>query len=141
VVNDLPDATDDETYRVGYRHPPLHTRFKPGNHANPWGRGGRARDEYAESVRSTLASKVEVREGGTRRTVSLNEANILSLFDKAKRGNVEAANRLLDLYEAPNTTSDGGPVIVEIFNALPDDAGEYLDREISKRGPPPKDSQ
>jgi hypothetical protein len=140
-VSDESDSASGKTYRVGYGRPPLHTRFKPGNRANPWGRGGRARDKFADSVRSTLAAKVEVREGTRKRRVPLNEANIMSLFDKAKRGNVDAANRLLDLYESTNRASDGSLVVVEIFNALPDDAGEYSERQISNGRSSPQDSK
>jgi Family of unknown function (DUF5681) len=127
-MSDNPKATDDEGERVGYCHPPKHTRFQKGNSANLRGRGKHSRDDFAESVRSTLASRVEIREGRRTRTVSRSEANILALFDKAKRGDAAAADRLIDLHEASAKGACDGPMVVEVYNALPDAKGDYHDR-------------
>jgi hypothetical protein len=39
-----PDSGFEEQYRVGYKHPPLHSRFKPGESGNPRGRPRGARN-------------------------------------------------------------------------------------------------
>lgn len=95
-------------------------------------RGARARDDFAESVRATLTSKVKIREGGRKRTVTRIEANILALFDKAKRGDAAAANRLIELHEASDRGASDGPIIIEVHNALPDANGEYHDRLLAE---------
>ena len=86
-------------------------------------------------MRSTLASKVEIREGGRKRTVTRSEANILALFDKAKRGDAAAADRLIDLHEASAKGAGDGPMIIEVYNALPDANGEYHDSLLAEGGP------
>jgi hypothetical protein len=114
-MSDDRQATEDETDRVGYGRPPKHTQFQKGNRA------------YA-----TLSSKVKIREGGRKRTVTRIEANILALFDKAKRGDAAAANRLIDLHEASAKGAGDGPMVIEVHNALPDANGEYHDRLLAE---------
>ena len=120
-------ATSGEAERIGYGRPPKHTRFQKGNRAYLHRRGARAPDDFAESVRATLTSKVKIREGGRKRT-----ANILALFDKAKHGDAAAANRLIDLHEASARGAGEGPMIIEVHNALPDANGEYHDRLLAE---------
>jgi hypothetical protein len=118
--------------RVGYGRPPKHTQFQKGNRAYLQRRRARGRNGFAESVRATLTSKVKIREGGRKRTVTRGEANILALFDKAKRGDAMAANRLIDLLEASAKGAGEGPMIIEVHHALPDANGEYHDRLIAE---------
>ena len=125
-------ATDGVAERVGYGRPPKHTQFQTGNRAHLHRRRTRDRDDFAESVRATLTSKVKIREGGRKRTVTRIEANILALFDKAKRGDAAAANRLIDLHEASARGAGEGPMIIEVHNALPDANGEYHDRLLAE---------
>jgi hypothetical protein len=140
-VSDEQRSGNGHDERVGYCSPPKHSRFKPGNRANPNGRGGRNRDDFAESVQETRASRVVLREGAKTRIVTRSEANIVSLFDRAKRGNIAAAIRLLDLIEFASRAGHGGPTTVEIINGLPNAAGEYADSLILEGGsklPEPK---
>jgi len=131
-MSDDRQATDGEAERVGYGRPPKHTQFQKGNRAYLHRRGTKDRDDFAESVRSTLTSKVGIREGGRKRTVTRGEANILVLFDKAKRGDAAAANRLIDLHQAAARGADDGPIVIEVHNALPDANGEYHDRLLAE---------
>ena len=131
-MSDDRQATNGEAERVGYGRPLKHTQFQKGNRAYLHRRGARARDDFAESVRATLTSKVKIREGGRKRTVTRIEANILALFDKAKRGDAAAANRLIDLHEASATGAGDGPMVIEVHNALPDANGEYHDRLLAE---------
>ncbi len=118
------EPTEGEEERIGYCRPPKHTRFKKGNRANPLGRAAAKRGDLAETVRETLASKVEISEGGRKRKVTRSEANILALFDKAKRGDASAADRLLDLHDLSAKGGNGGRRVVEVYNVLPDEDGE-----------------
>ena len=138
-MSDDRQATNGEAERVGYGRPPKHTQFQKGNRAYLHRRRARDRDDFAESIRATLTSKLEIREGGRRRTVTRSEANILALFDKAKRGDAAAASRLIDLHEASARGAGERPMVIEIPNALPDANGEYYDRllaeGLAKRSP------
>ena len=131
-MSDNSETTNGEVERVGYCRPPKHTQFQKGNRAYLHRLRTRDRDDFAESVRATLTSKVKIREGGRKRTVTRGEANILALFDKAKRGDAAAANRLIDLHEASARGAGDGPMIIEVHNALPDANGEYHDRLLAE---------
>jgi Family of unknown function (DUF5681) len=50
-------------YRVGYGRPPAEHRFKPGNRANPKGRGKKTRN-HKVLMRELLFEPVTVNEGG-----------------------------------------------------------------------------
>jgi Family of unknown function (DUF5681) len=131
-MSDDRQASESRAERVGYGRPPKHTQFQKGNRAYLQRRGAKTRDDFAESVRATLTAKVKIREGGRKRTVTRGEANILALFDKARRGDAAAANRLLDLHEASTRGAGDGPMVIEVHNALPDANGEYHDRLLAE---------
>ena len=76
---------DDEDTDVGYRRPPVTTRFKKGRSGNSAGRpGGRHRDAPYESV---LGREVTIREDGIERRVTAAEAFLLQLAKRAVEGN------------------------------------------------------
>ena len=50
-------------YKVGYKKPPRHSQFKPGNRANPHGRGKQKQRKEAEIVHDVMNGLVEFREG------------------------------------------------------------------------------
>jgi hypothetical protein len=92
-------------YRVGYGHPPLHSRFKRGQSGNPRGRSKgtkNLRTDLDEELRETIT----VREGDRARKVSKQRAMIKSTVVKALKGDVRAVNFLLsrvDRWEAAVT--------------------------------------
>lgn len=51
---------------VGYKKPPRHTRFKPGQSGNPNGRP-RKKVTLAESIQKELNTRITVNEGGKQR--------------------------------------------------------------------------
>jgi hypothetical protein len=71
-----------EDYKVGYRKPPAHTRFKPGQSGNPKGRrkGAVNADTLIERE---LAKKVTVRENGVAKTITKREVLATSTVNNA----------------------------------------------------------
>ena len=67
------DGRGDE--RIGYRRPPLRTRFRPGQSGNPRGRPGGARN-LSTVIAAALGEKVAVTENGRRRRITKLEAAI-----------------------------------------------------------------
>ena len=67
----------DRGFVVGYRRPPLHSRFKPGISGNPRGRpkGSKNLDSLCHSL---LSRKVTIHEAGARRKVTAVEAILLA---------------------------------------------------------------
>ena len=87
-------ASDD--YEVGYKKPPMHTRFQPGQSGNPKGRPKGAKNlktELAEELQECIA----LREGGARRAVSKQRALLKRLMEKALQGDVRAASLIFNM--------------------------------------------
>jgi Family of unknown function (DUF5681) len=95
------DPSDDPKadYRVGYGKPPLHSRFKPGNRANPAGRPRGAKGAKAVLARM-LDRRVVVIEDGKRRRLSKRELGFARLVDKFSEGDLTATKLLMDLESA-----------------------------------------
>jgi hypothetical protein len=83
-------------YEVGYKKPPRHSQFKPGNRVNPNGRRGkRERPTEAEIVHEILTQPVSFRDGGKSKRASM----IKSFGAAALKGDVSAAEALLKIRE------------------------------------------
>ena|SRR6516225_656132 len=86
-------------YEVGYKKPPRHSRFKPGNRANPHGRGKRKRRTEANIVHEIMTQFVSFREGGKSKQAPRIELLIRSYGAAALNGDVSAAEALLKIRE------------------------------------------
>jgi hypothetical protein len=86
-------------YEVGYKKPPRHSQFKPGNRANPHGRGKRKVRREAEIVNDIMTGLVEYREDGKLKRAPRIELMIKCYGAKALNGDVAAAELLLRIRE------------------------------------------
>jgi hypothetical protein len=84
-------------YEVGYKKPPRHSQFKPGNRANPGGRGKRKRRTEAEIVHDIMTQSVTFVEGGKSKRAPRIKLMIKSLGAAALKGEVGAAEALLKI--------------------------------------------
>ena len=85
--------------RVGYRQPPLGTRFRPGQSGNPRGRPKGARNLSAV-IAAALSERVAVNENGRRRRITKLEAAVKQLVNRAASGEARATQLLLALVQA-----------------------------------------
>jgi Family of unknown function (DUF5681) len=85
---------ESRTYEVGYGRPPRAHQFKPGESGNPKGRPKGAKSE-ASIWQTRLNEKIEVREGGRVRRITVREAIVLRCIDDALKGNIKTANFVL----------------------------------------------
>jgi Family of unknown function (DUF5681) len=92
------EKTDD----VGYCKPPRRTQFKPGQSGNRRGRPRGVRN-FSTDVLSTLQSPIKINKGGRVRNISTQEATLLVLRDKTLKGDLKAANHLIELATRYNT--------------------------------------
>jgi len=96
-------------YEVGYARPPRVHQFKAGRSGNPRGRPKGAKNE-ATILRDLLNRKIDVREGGRSRKITVFEAILLRFTEDALRGNTKTAAFLFTRYAAhgnePQLTSD-----------------------------------
>ena len=90
-------ASAKESYQVGYRKPPKHSRFKPGQSGNPQGRAKGVPNVRTHLTR-ILDQKVVVSEQGGRRTITKREAILTQLVNNAAgKGDYRAAKLVLEL--------------------------------------------
>ena len=94
---DLEPAAGNE--RVGYRQPPLTTRFRPGQSGNPRGRPKGARN-LSTVVAAALSERVAINENGRRRRITKLEAAVKQLVNRAASGEPRATQLLLALVQA-----------------------------------------
>ena len=86
------------SYKVGYKKPPQHSQFKPGNRANPHGRRGKAgQRRESQIVYDIMQGRVDFREGGNSKRAPRIEVMIKSYGEAALRGDVRAAEALLKI--------------------------------------------
>lgn len=74
-------ADPPDSYQVGYRRPPLATRFQPGRSGNPKGRPRGARNLSTIAVEK-LGEKIKVRERGRERHMSKGEIGVTKLVNR-----------------------------------------------------------
>jgi hypothetical protein len=91
----------DSSYSVGYRKPPIHSRFKSGRSGNPKGRPQGQRN-FSTDVEDVLKRMVVITRDGKQQKVSTQMAGLLRLVQQALGGNIRALERLLDLAGAHN---------------------------------------
>jgi hypothetical protein len=83
---------------VGYGKPPAEHRFNTGQSGNPEGRPKGAKS-HALILRALLNRKIEVRESGRARKITVFEAILLRFAEDALNGNTKTAAFLFDRYE------------------------------------------
>jgi hypothetical protein len=84
-------------YDVGYKKPPLHSKFKAGNRANPRGRGKRKVPTEADILKNVMNFPVEFRHRGKSKREPLIELTIKRFGAAVRKGDVGAAAMLLKM--------------------------------------------
>jgi Family of unknown function (DUF5681) len=131
---------------VGYKKPPLHSRFQPGKSGNPRGKQKGVRN-LGSDVKRTLEVPVRLNnEQGKARRVSSQEAALLRLREKALKGDARSLDRFLELAQTFNNNDAAIVTIafdrredalamdsivrrIRMAEDLPADAGNLCDRE------------
>src|SRR5262245_56317604 len=107
-------------YQVGYRHPPLHSRFKPGQSGNPKGRPSQSRN-LRTIVKQVLSEDMQIREGGRLRRMSAMEALVRTLRARAFKGDPKALASLILLARLSGLT-ESDEAIADLLHGPEDDA-------------------
>jgi hypothetical protein len=85
-------------YRVGYRRPPVDTRFNRGQSGNPKGRPPGAKN-LATLLNEALNEVVVISEDGGRKRISKRKAAFKQLVNAAAKGNWRALKLLVDIMQ------------------------------------------
>jgi Family of unknown function (DUF5681) len=98
----LPPAENNDgavpAYKVGHRHPPLHTRFKPGVSGNPSGRPKDSKN-LKTLLHAILNEQISLQDGNQSRKVSKAEAIMRRLIIGALKGDSRDLHALFRLAE------------------------------------------
>jgi len=96
--------------KVGYKNPPMHTRFKPGQSGNPSGRA-KGSQNLRTIFGKILKEQVTLREGSRVRKISKAEAIMRGLVVGAMKGDQRSAAALFQIaeqtgeFQDPNATT------------------------------------
>jgi hypothetical protein len=109
---------------VGYRNPPVHSRFPKGRSGNP---GGRKKD--SRNFRTVLEEVMarEVEQPGKNRPIPLIEALFLKLADCGLKGDRKAIDSFLDRAERHALHRN------EPQRELPEEDAQMLDEFLKRR--------
>lgn len=81
---------------IGYKKPPTHTQFKPGQSGNPKGRPKGLKNLNTD-LQEELGQKILITEANKSQEVTKQRAMVKTLFAKALKGETRAANVLIGL--------------------------------------------
>ena len=100
-------------YEVGYGKPPKGHRFKPGASGNPKGRPKGAKG-LASDIKSVLDERVGLEINGRIQRVAKRRLIIMALAQKAAKGDVRAADKLLNLVVQSEGFEGPRPVLTAL---------------------------
>jgi len=99
-MTDVAEAFDEDErpYAVGYRRPPLETRFMPGQSGNPAGRP-KGSANLRTLIEKVLKEQIALREGNDTKTISKAEAIVRGLVIGALKGDSRSQMTFFRLAE------------------------------------------
>ena len=122
-----PMPLDDPGHEVGYKKPPVHSRWPKGTSGNRSGRK-RGSKNWKTLFLEAMAAKITINEEGRRRRVSKEDSMFIQLANQAAQGNARARNDVQRLREyierttppeKPKAESKAGfriPVVILPYN-------------------------
>jgi Family of unknown function (DUF5681) len=121
---------ENKGYSVGYKKPPQHTQFKPGQSGN---RNGRPKKEkkVVDFVLKEVRSFVNVTLGSERQRISKLEAIVKQQVNKAAGGDLRSATMIPDMVKP--VESDQGDHLHELLQEFREKNARHID---SKQGRP-----
>jgi Family of unknown function (DUF5681) len=119
-------------YEVGYGKPPIHSRFKAGNNANPEGRPKRGPFAKAEIIHNVLSETTQYSEGGQPKKATRQELAIMKVLSETLKGDMKAAVALLGLYAHAQKVGDAGVQVITVHEWQPDYPGQTAEEKTSE---------
>ena len=124
-------------YKVGYGKPPEHSRFKPGQSANPAGRK-KGVPNFKTDVENTLHLPVQLSESGKTKRVSTQQAVLARLKQMAGAGDARALDAALklviELDDEAESSGAAGPMDAVDHAILT----AFVEEVLSPHQPPPE---
>src|SRR5580700_2333677 len=112
-------------YSVGYRKPPVASRFKPGTSGNAKGRQKGSRN-FKTLIKEAMTSPVLIHEGQTSRRVSKIEGVVLRQLQSALKGNDRSAMASIKMAMLVGLLEDTTPAEASALGAADEQILEQL---------------
>ena len=109
---------------IGFRKPPVKTRFQPGVSGNRSGRPKREPSDLAKCVTNVLNAPMEFVEGGRKKVATREEVKLRLLIAKAVKGDVKSAEDILYIYGRAQKRGQGSAQRVVVTDWLEDFEGQ-----------------
>ena len=94
---DLEKEDIDPDYKVGYKHPPKHTRFQKGNKGNPKGRKSKKGKSAHDLLSEELDKKITIQKDGKCKSMYKRDVIAKNLIHQLSTGKPIPKNNI-DLY-------------------------------------------
>ena len=107
----------DEPPKVGYGHPPEHTKFKPRQSGNPKGRP-KGSQNFTTVLSKELSQKVSANVGGQKKKIPLRTAIAKQVAHKAAAGDPKAIGVVIQHDRAQEAQRPSSAANIEAFNKL-----------------------
>ena len=124
-------------YEVGYKKPPKHTQFKPGQSGNPNGRP-KGTKNLKTDLEEELKERIPIKEAGKAKKVSKQRAMVKALMAKAVGGDTKAVNIVMGMIsklmigeETAETTLED---LTATDEAILDELGAMILANAQKKG-------
>lgn len=105
-------------YLVGYKKPPLHSRFKPGQSGNPRGRPKKTQTVF-ELIQKHLRKKVTVTIGDKPQKLPMAEAIAIKQISLAVKGDHKSTKFVMDALAGSDADSRNKlPELLQQFRAI-----------------------
>jgi hypothetical protein len=125
-------VVDQKDGAVGYKRPPVATRFKPGQSGNPKGRKKGVRN-FKTDVRNELDEVITVREGGREMKITKQRALVKALVAAAIKGDMRATNALVSFCTKAFGDDEGSQPTTQTDPKDVDLLKEFVDRDAKRR--------
>jgi hypothetical protein len=86
-----------DAYTVGYKRPPLETRFSKGESGNPLGRPRKLPETERNLLEISMDKLIQIRDGDVVRTITRRRAMVEGYARAAANGDLEAIKALIIL--------------------------------------------
>lgn len=93
--DDQADAAQPIDSPVGYKRPPLHSRFKPGHSGNRKGRP-KGRRNLKHDLHEEFSERINLREGDRTIRITKQRAVLKSMVARAIKGDVRAQSKIFE---------------------------------------------
>lgn len=114
---------------IGYKNPPLETRWKRGVSGNPSGRPKRKPIPLVDIILEFFDAPIEYREDGQVKSASREELLFRKLIEEAMKGSVPAAEFILKVRMSAHRFGSVGEDDLEISDWLPDYPGQTAEQK------------